>query len=35
MAECAKKIIAENGFADKITVIPKRSTELVVGKGEY
>ncbi|XP_052231966.1 protein arginine N-methyltransferase 7-like isoform X1 [Dreissena polymorpha] len=31
MAECAKKIIAENGFTDKITVIPKRSTELKIG----
>ena len=32
MAECAKKIIAENGFADKIHIIPKRSTEIKVGK---
>lgn len=32
MAECAKKIIAENGFADKIHIIPKRSTEVTVGK---
>ena len=32
MAECAKKIIAENGFADKIHIIPKRSTEITVGK---
>lgn len=31
MSECAVKIIQQNGFADKIKVIPKRSTELTVG----
>ncbi|XP_071503684.1 protein arginine N-methyltransferase 7-like [Diadema antillarum] len=31
IAEAAKKIIAKNGFGDKITVIPKRSTEVTVG----
>jgi protein arginine N-methyltransferase 7 len=33
MAECASKIIAQNGFADKIKLVPKRSTDLVVGEG--
>ncbi|XP_063244935.1 protein arginine N-methyltransferase 7 isoform X2 [Bacillus rossius redtenbacheri] len=32
MAECAGKVIAENGFADKIRLVPKRSTELIVGE---
>ncbi|XP_033755717.1 LOW QUALITY PROTEIN: protein arginine N-methyltransferase 7-like [Pecten maximus] len=32
MAECAKKGILQNGFADKIKLIPKRSTEILVGK---
>ncbi|XP_071785019.1 protein arginine N-methyltransferase 7-like [Asterias amurensis] len=31
IAEAAKKIIAENGFADKIKVVSKRSTEVTVG----
>lgn len=31
MAECCVKILQQNGVADKITVIPKRSTELTVG----
>eukprot|EP00057_Strongylocentrotus_purpuratus_P017614 XP_011672088.1 PREDICTED: protein arginine N-methyltransferase 7 [Strongylocentrotus purpuratus] len=31
IAEAAKKIVAVNGFADKITVISKRSTEVTVG----
>ncbi|XP_063970018.1 protein arginine N-methyltransferase 7-like isoform X1 [Lytechinus pictus] len=31
IAEAAKKIIDVNGFADKITVISKRSTEVTVG----
>ena len=31
MAECAKKVISENGFEDKIHLIPKRSTDLTVG----
>ncbi|GAB1597958.1 protein arginine N-methyltransferase 7-like isoform X1 [Argonauta hians] len=34
MAECAKNVIKRNGFADKIRLIPKRSTELTVGKGK-
>ena len=33
MAECAKKIIADNGFANRIHIIPKRSTEIIVGEG--
>ncbi|XP_069113948.1 protein arginine N-methyltransferase 7-like [Argopecten irradians] len=32
MAECARKVIQQNGFADKIKLIPKRSTEIVVGE---
>lgn len=32
MAECCLKILARNGVSDKITVIPKRSTELTVGE---
>ncbi|XP_072947271.1 protein arginine N-methyltransferase 7-like isoform X2 [Epargyreus clarus] len=32
MAECCVKILQRNGVADKITVIPKRSTELTVGQ---
>ncbi|CAB3220456.1 unnamed protein product [Arctia plantaginis] len=32
MAECCIKILECNGVADKITVIPKRSTELTVGE---
>ncbi|XP_060073824.1 protein arginine N-methyltransferase 7-like [Ylistrum balloti] len=32
MADCARKVIQQNGFADKIKLIPKRSTEIVVGK---
>ncbi|XP_060802656.1 protein arginine N-methyltransferase 7 isoform X2 [Amyelois transitella] len=31
MAECCAQILARNGVADKITLIPKRSTELTVG----
>ena len=33
MAECAKKIIQDNGFQDKIQLIPKRSTDITVGEG--
>ncbi|KAG1701356.1 Protein arginine N-methyltransferase 7 [Nymphon striatum] len=33
MGNCAKEIIKRNGFAEIITVIPKRSTELFVGPG--
>lgn len=32
MTECCLKILARNGVADKITVIPKRSTEIKVGE---
>lgn len=36
MSECALKIIALNGFTDKIKVIPKRSTQLQVGpQGDF
>ena len=34
MAKCAVQIIADNGMAEKIKVIPKRSTEIQVGPGE-
>jgi len=34
MAECARKVIAQNGFAEKINLIPKRSTEVTVGEGQ-
>jgi hypothetical protein len=34
MASCAKKVIEENGFADKIHLIPKRSNEVIVGPGK-
>lgn len=33
MATCAVTIIKENGFADKIKLIHKRSTEMTIGKG--
>ncbi|KAL4234504.1 Protein arginine N-methyltransferase 7 [Mactra antiquata] len=33
MADCALKIIQQNGFSDKIKLIPKRSTDLTVGEG--
>lgn len=33
MSECCLKILASNGVADKIKVIPKRSTEITVGEG--
>ena len=32
MGDCALKIIALNGFQDKIKIIPKRSTQLTVGE---
>jgi hypothetical protein len=32
VAEKAREIIARNGFADRVTVIAKRSTELVIGR---
>jgi protein arginine N-methyltransferase 7 len=31
MYECAKKVIARNGCSDKITLVNKHSTEVVVG----
>ncbi|XP_069687860.1 protein arginine N-methyltransferase 7-like isoform X2 [Periplaneta americana] len=34
MAECAKKVINENGLEDKIVIIPKRSTDMTVGVGQ-
>ena len=33
MSECAVQVIKDNGLSDRITVIPKRSTELTVGPG--
>ncbi|GAB6024738.1 Protein arginine n-methyltransferase [Chamberlinius hualienensis] len=33
VASCARKIMTENGFGDKINLISKRSTELRVGPG--
>lgn len=32
MANCAMRIIKENGFEDKIKLIRKRSTKMTVGK---
>lgn len=32
MAECCLKILTKNGVADKIAVIPKRSTKIIVGE---
>ncbi|CAG4946707.1 unnamed protein product [Parnassius apollo] len=32
MAECCLKILERNGVSDKITVIPKRSTDIIVGE---
>merc|ERR1719187_2970229 len=34
MADCAAQVIAENGFADKIKLVRKRSTDLTVGPGK-
>ncbi|XP_064110806.1 protein arginine N-methyltransferase 7-like isoform X2 [Macrobrachium nipponense] len=34
MAECARKGIIANGFAGKVHLVPKRSTELEVGPGK-
>ncbi|ELT87312.1 hypothetical protein CAPTEDRAFT_168548 [Capitella teleta] len=31
MADCARKIISDNGMTDRIHLIPKRSTDLTVG----
>lgn len=33
MAKCAREIIQQNGFGDKIRLIPKRSTDIIVGRG--
>ena len=34
MAHCAEQVIRDNGCANKISLIHKRSTELTVGAGE-
>ncbi|KAK3862916.1 hypothetical protein Pcinc_031254 [Petrolisthes cinctipes] len=34
MAECARKGLKQNGFEDKVKLVPKRSTELEVGPGK-
>lgn len=31
MAECARKVIRENGLEGRIDIIPKRSTSMTVG----
>lgn len=31
MVKCSTEVIAHNGFADSIKIIPKRSTEITVG----
>lgn len=33
MAKCAREIIQQNGFGNKIRLIPKRSTDITVGRG--
>jgi protein arginine N-methyltransferase 7 len=33
MAECARKVIRENGLEERIRIIPKRSTSMTVGAG--
>lgn len=33
MADCARKIIQQNGYGNKIKLIPKRSTGVSVGPG--
>ena len=33
MANCAEKIIAENGYEDKIKLVRKRSTSVKIGPG--
>ncbi|CAL4105088.1 unnamed protein product, partial [Meganyctiphanes norvegica] len=34
VAECAKKVLTANGCAEKVHLIPKRSTEIEVGPGK-
>lgn len=34
MAKCAKEVITHNGFGDAIRLIPKRSTNIIVGTNE-
>ena len=34
MAQCATQVIADNGMANKIKLIRKRSTDLQVGPGK-
>lgn len=33
MAKCAREIIQQNGLGNKIRLIPKRSTDITVGRG--
>ena len=35
IANCAEKIIHENGFSDKIKLVRKRSTDVQVGQGSH
>lgn len=34
MAKCAREVIAHNGFGDAIQLIPKRSTDIIVGPND-
>lgn len=34
MANCAEKVIRDNGFADQIKLVRKRSTYVTVGPGQ-
>merc|ERR1719225_61017 len=34
MAECAERVMRENGYWDRIKLVRKRSTELTVGPGQ-
>lgn len=34
MAKCAREVIAHNGFAENIKLVPKRSTDITVGVGK-
>ncbi len=34
MANCAEKVIAANGFSDRIKLVRKRSTDVEVGEGK-
>ena len=35
MAACARQVMADNGFKDKIKLIPKRSTDVTVGPSMF